>query len=76
MPDKETVCGLPARASSAMESTPDRVPEADGVNVTFSVQAAPTPRLAGQLFVCPKSKFEEMEEISRDAVPLLVSVIG
>lgn len=70
------VCGFPLAASSATETMPERVPDADGVKVTFIVQLDATPRLEGQLFVSEKSKFEEIEEIFKDAVPLLVRVIG
>ena len=74
VPDKETVCGLPPRASSATESTPERVPDVDGVNVTFIVQFTPAPRLAGQLLVCAKSPLVEMEEMLSEVLPVLVSV--
>lgn len=51
-PDKVTVCGLPARASSTMDSVPVRAPDAVGVNVTFRVQFVPAVRELGQLLVC------------------------
>lgn len=74
MPIKETVCGLPATASSAMDKVPARFPEAIGMNVTLTVQFVPDPKELGQLLVCAKSPDAETEEIFKDAVPLFVSV--
>src|SRR5436309_1419154 len=54
VPDSATVSGVPD-ASSVIESDAVRVPTADGVNVTVAVQLAPTAKVPGQLFVCPKS---------------------
>ena len=74
MPFKETVWGLPASASSAIDKVPERFPEAVGVNVTLTVQFAPGARDAGQLLVSEKSPDAEMEETFKDAFPLFVSV--
>jgi len=51
------------------------VPVAVGVNVTETVQVAPTAMLAGQLLVCAKSPLATMPVIFRTAEPLLVTVI-
>jgi len=75
MPDKATVCGLPASgASSAIDKVPVRVPEAVGVNVTLMVQFAPAAKEPGQLLVCAKSPPVEMDEILSETLPLLVRV--
>lgn len=76
MPFKETVCGLPASASSAMDKVPVRLPDAVGVKVTLTVQFAPGAKEAGQLLVCGKSPDAEIEEIFKDAFPPFVSVTG
>jgi hypothetical protein len=51
VPDRETVCGLPA-ALSATLTVAVREPIASGVNVTLIVQLDPCARELGQLFVC------------------------
>lgn len=51
------------------------MPVAVGVNVTETVQVAPTAMLAGQLLVCAKSPLATMPVIFRTAEPLLVTVI-
>src|ERR1700689_3210438 len=51
VPASATVCGLPATLSR-MDTVPERVPVAVGVNFTLIVQFDPAARLAGQLLVC------------------------
>lgn len=73
VPDRFTVCGLPA-ALSATLSAPVRFPVVVGVNVTLMVQEEVAARMPGQLFVSAKSPVAVMPEITRLALPEFVSV--
>ena len=80
MPLSVTLCGLPA-ASSLILRVALRLPLAEGVKVTETVQVAFTASVAGllgQVFVCAKSAAlvpaNAMPLIVKGAVPLFVSV--
>ncbi len=80
VPVSETVCGLPD-ALSMIVTEAERLPVADGVNVTLMEQFAFTASvalLAGHVFVCAKSLLlvpvRVMLEMVSGAVPELVSV--
>ena len=76
-PLRISVSGL-SDALSLNVTLPERVPLAEGVNVTVIVQEAPTARLVGQLLVCVKSlefKPWTWRKLKvRVATPLFVSV--
>jgi len=75
VPVKVTDCGV-FGALSVIVIAPLRVPVAVGVNVTLIVQLVFAARLAGQLFVSPKSPLGAIAEIARVAFPVLVNVTG
>src|SRR5581483_8587129 len=73
VPDKFTVCGLPAALSISVRP-PEFVPVLVGVKVTLIVQVAPTASEFPQLLVCAKAPVAVMLVIVRGAVPLLPKV--
>lgn len=81
VPIKLTACGLPPVALSAMVTAAVRLPEADGVNVTVTVQnelAAKELGEMGQLLLWLKSPalvpVTEMLETVKLRLPVFVSV--
>jgi len=75
VPDKDAVCGLPPRASSAIESMPERLPDAVGVNVTLILQMALGARAVPHVLLCAKSPLTEIELMLSVALPEFMSVI-
>ena len=59
-----------------MVTAPLRAPGAVGVKVTLMVQLAPAAIVAPQVLLWAKSPLGAMLEMSKGAVPLLVSVIA
>jgi len=72
VPVRLTVCGE-FEAWSVIKIEPVRVPDAVGVNVTVSVQLAPGPSDAPQLFVCAKSPVAAPMESVVDTVPVFLT---
>jgi hypothetical protein len=73
VPDNATVCGLPAALSVKLR-VPVRVPAAEGLKVTLTVQLALTARLAPQLELAEKSPLAAMLLTLRVAWPVFLSV--
>lgn len=73
VPDSETEGGVPVALLLSV-SEPVRVPRAAGTNTTLTVQVAPAPRLAGQLFVCVKSPDTTKPLMDSVPVPVLVRI--
>jgi hypothetical protein len=65
---------VPFDALLAMLRSPVRVPDAVGLNVTFTVQEAFAAIDVPQLLVCEKSPVTVMPETVAAAVPMLVTV--
>jgi hypothetical protein len=75
VPVKVMVCGLPA-ALSEMLRLPLRVPVAEGIKTTLTVQLFPAGTPVAQVFVWVKSPVAEILEMVSAALPVLVRVTG
>jgi hypothetical protein len=79
VPVNPTCCGLPGALSVTLTEA-DRAPDAVGVKVTVTAQAAPGVSIDGQLFVWPKSPgsapVTEMLETVNARLPVFVSMIA
>lgn len=73
VPERLTLCGLPA-ALSATASVPPRAPATVGLKVTLAWQLAPAASVAPQLFVWPKSPLVLMLETANGEPPVFVTV--
>jgi hypothetical protein len=73
MPLNATVCGLPD-ALSVTETAPLALPATVGATETLIEHVPAAGIVDGQLLVCAKPEATDIEEITSDAVPVLVSV--
>ena len=72
-PVRETICGL-SEALSTMTRFPDKLPAAEGVNVTVTEQLPPPVTLAPQLLLALKLLLALIEEIASVPLPLVARV--
>src|SRR5262245_5314868 len=74
VPVRVAVCRFVGSVSFRVRK-PARVPTADGLNCTFTLQVAAGARLVPQVLVCEKSPLAITLMMSTEPVPLLVTVI-